>query len=212
MLFYMQTTYDEGVRHEKRKRLLSHPRSLPRKKLRHPRMYQRKACLLEPKQTLRPRRSNHRCPDVCHRGRLSGTEGDYLASDDAFTVAAIFIGEHPSDALCAHAGAKELPLLILAKLNPEQDGKIAILDSRNATLFVDPDLDTLERYARHLRLSTDHGMLSLLSALCTCHCAVPMKIGAPSSLFSNAKMRLPKPIASGAKDKTKYFLYSSSAF
>lgn len=118
----------------------------------------------------------------------SATEGDYLASDDAFTVAAIFIGEHPSDALCAHAGAKELPLLILAKLNPEQDGKIAILDSRNATLFVDPDLDTLERYARHLRLSTDHGMLSLLSALCTCHCAVPMKTGAPSSLFSNAKM------------------------
>lgn len=119
----------------------------------------------------------------------SATESAYLASgDDASTVAAVFIGDHPSESLCAYACVRELPLLILSHLDPIHDGKITILDSRNATLFVDPDLDTLERYARHLRLSTDHGLLSLLSALCTCHCAVPIQKNAPSSLFSNAKM------------------------
>ncbi len=117
------------------------------------------------------------------------TEAKYLASgDDASTVAAVFIGEHPSEALCAHACAKELPLLILGKLSAAHDGRIAILDTRNATLFVDPDLETLERYARHLRLSTDPRLLSLLPSLYTCHCAVPILEKSTSSLFERGKM------------------------
>ncbi len=119
----------------------------------------------------------------------SATEAVYLASgDETSTVAVIFIGDHPSEALCAYASTRELPLLILTMLGSVHDGKIAILDTRNATLFVDPDLETLERYARHLRVSTDHGLLSLLSALCTCHCAVPIEKNTPPSLFANAKM------------------------
>ncbi len=117
------------------------------------------------------------------------TEAAFLATNDASsTVAAVFIGERPSDALCTYAGKHELPLLILGKLSPEHNGKIAILDSRTATLFVDPDLETLERYARHLRLSADYRLLTLSPTLCACHCAVPLTKACPSALFANGRM------------------------
>ena len=90
------------------------------------------------------------------------TEMDYLcASDVAFSaIAVIFVGRQPSEALCRHVEARTLPLLILGRLDPVCNGKIALLDSRTATLYVDPDLDILSRYARQFRCSSEHILLS----------------------------------------------------
>ena len=118
----------------------------------------------------------------------SDSESSYLKDgEDISTVAVVFIGDRPSDALCAHAGARALPLLILGKLGLAHDGRIAILDSRNATLFVDPDREILDRYARHLRLAADRRLLSLLPALCPCHTSIPFAKEI-SPLFDRARM------------------------
>ncbi len=90
------------------------------------------------------------------------TEAAYLSECDVTvsTVAVIFVGAQPSDALCRYAEIHELPLLILGKLSPTHDGRIALLDSRTATLYVDPDLEILTRYARQLRVCTEASLLS----------------------------------------------------
>lgn len=115
----------------------------------------------------------------------------FLASDDAPSASAvIFIGEHPPQALCTFAVLHALPLLILARLSPAHDGKIALLDSRTATLFVDPDLDTLARYARHLRGASDGVWHALSPILCAAHRALPLA----TSLFP-AQTHLLTPVA-----------------
>ena len=116
------------------------------------------------------------------------SERAYLtAGDDLATVAIVFIGNTPSDALCSYACQKELPMLILNKLAAEHDAKIAILDSRTATLFVDPDLDTLSRYARHLRFGIDATLSPMLSPRFE---AIPLSEHLPAALH-RAKMLSP---------------------
>ena len=108
-----------------------------------------------------------------------------MVDNEAFSaVAAVFIGEHPSEALCAYAGQHGLPLLILGRLSEEHNGRVAILDSRTATLFVDPDLDTLTRYARALRMP--HG-LSFSPILLSCSHALPL-FSSPHTLFRQAML------------------------
>ena len=117
----------------------------------------------------------------------SNTEGEYLAADDASsTVALVFIGEAPSDALCAHAIAHELPLLILSTFSPRADGRSAILDSRTATLFVDPSLDTLARYARNLRFCADPAWNTLSPLLSPPYDMLPLDT--PFSAHHNMKL------------------------
>lgn len=92
----------------------------------------------------------------------SESESAFLAADgNAFSaVAVVFVGENPSDALCHATVKRELPLLILGKLPRIYDKRVALLDSRTATLYVDPDLDLLARYARQLRFSSEAEPLS----------------------------------------------------
>ncbi len=106
---------------------------------------------------------------------FSDTEAAFLHAADvaSSTVAVIFVGEVPSELLCDYAVRHELPLLILGKLSHEHNGKIAILDSRTATLFVDPDADTLAHYARHLRFSAQSPLLALSPMLTGSHIAIP---------------------------------------
>jgi len=115
------------------------------------------------------------------------TEAIYLSDPDvAFSaIAVIFVGAQPSEALCRYAEAHALPLLILGKLDPHHNGRIALLDSRTATLYVDPDLEILTRYARHLRFCADASLLSphLLPHLE----ALPLSKGMPA-LFGHAKL------------------------
>lgn len=117
----------------------------------------------------------------------SDTESEYLTADDASsTVALVFIGEVPSDALCAHAITHELPLLILATLSPRTDGRSAILDSRTATLFIDPSLDTLARYARNLRFCADPAWNTLSPLLSPPYDLLPLD--ASFSAYPNTKL------------------------
>ena len=78
-------------------------------------------------------------------------------------------------------------MLILNKLAAEHDAKIAILDSRTATLFIDPDLDTLSRYARHLRFGIDATLSPMLSPRFE---AIPLSEHLPTTLHC-AKMLSP---------------------
>lgn len=116
----------------------------------------------------------------------SYTETTYMTADDsAFSaVAAIFVGERPSEALCTYVSHQGIPFLILGRLSEEHNERVAILDSRTGTLFVDPDLDTLTRYARALRLP--HG-LSFSPILLSCSRAMPL-IPSPHALFCQATL------------------------
>ena len=115
------------------------------------------------------------------------TEAAYLSECDVTlsTVAVIFVGTQPSDGLCRYAEIHELPLLILGKLSPTHDGRIALLDSRTATLYVDPDLEVLTRYARQLRVGKEAALLSphLLPHLD----ALPLT-ASPALPFQNSKL------------------------
>ena len=66
---------------------------------------------------------------------------------DASTVGGILIGRTPSRLLINEAERLGIPLLYIASLSKRHNGRLAILDTERGSLFVDPDIDTLNKYA-----------------------------------------------------------------
>lgn len=74
---------------------------------------------------------------------------DFLisASDTSCVIAAVSIGEPPDAYALREAERIGIPILTLPSIPYKHNGKIAILDASKSTLFIDPDIDTLSKYA-----------------------------------------------------------------
>ena len=80
-------------------------------------------------------------------GTPSELSSFFLSDKDLSGVYATVIIGDPAD-ICTvrEAERKSLPILVLTSLPKKHNGKIALLDTNKASLFVDPDIDTLSRY------------------------------------------------------------------
>ena len=63
-------------------------------------------------------------------------------------VAAVVIGSSPKASALIEAERLSIPILTLDMLPKSHNGKIAILDTERAALFVDPDIDTVTKYSK----------------------------------------------------------------
>ncbi len=89
-----------------------------------------------------------------HGAKILVGEEDELAlslfakSDTSDIVGAVLLRSSPSLSALRNADSLSIPLLTLSNLPERHNGKIAILDPENFSLFVDPDLDAVDRYTR----------------------------------------------------------------
>ena len=84
---------------------------------------------------------------------LAGDEKELCAvfnnnSYDRDIVGAVLISSSSNISELSKSEAISLPILKIPHLPERHNGKIAILDPENACVFVDPDLDAIERYSR----------------------------------------------------------------
>ena len=69
-------------------------------------------------------------------------------SYDRDIVGAVLMCDSPSISVISKAEALSLPILMLSHLPDRHNGKIVILDPESSCIFVDPDIDAIERYSR----------------------------------------------------------------
>lgn len=84
-------------------------------------------------------------------GRKNELETFFFKNEnlDAF-VAAVAICDTENESVLLGIENLKIPILTLSQLSDTYDGKIAILDVYSESLFVDPDIDAVDRYTREL--------------------------------------------------------------
>lgn len=120
-------------------------------------------------------------------------------------VAILFVGEILPKELCDFAAERSLPLLILSAFPCAHDKKIAILDSKTATLIVDPDIDTLDRYSRKLRTRTDDLLFPFPALFPNCLYAIPLHNTRAHASQNEARIMLPSSRLQSAQSEEEWF-------
>lgn len=84
--------------------------------------------------------------------------------DTSSVYAAVVIGNFPDVYALREVERRGIPILTLPSLTYKHNGKIAILDTNKASLFVDPDIDTLSRYLNSFALYS-HDLYNLYTPI-----------------------------------------------
>lgn len=82
---------------------------------------------------------------------INENELDFVFNNTSYDrdiVGAVLISDSPSVSALSKAESLSLPILMLSRLPDRHNGKIVILDPESSCVFVDPDLDAIERYSR----------------------------------------------------------------